>query len=112
VARPQQTRFHRSVDLAWERLERWAGNPWRRLSLQLIVLLLGFVVGTQAGAITGVIDALDPLMALVAVVLMELAIRLRPALIARPEARLRLALLDMLRIGLLYGLLVEGFKML
>ena len=112
MARPQQTRFHRSVDLAWERLERWAANPWRRLSLQLIVLLLGFVVGTQAGAITGVIDALDPLMALVAVVLMELAIRLRPALIARPEARLRLALLDMLRIGLLYGLLIEGFKLL
>ena len=112
MARPQQTRFHRSVDLAWERLELWAGNPWRRLSLQLIVLLLGFVVGTQAGAITGVIDALDPLMALVAVVLMELAIRLRPALIARPEARLRLALLDMLRIGLLYGLLIEGFKLL
>ena len=112
MARPQQTRFHRSIDLAWERLEDWARNPWRRLSLQLIVLLLAFMVGTQAGAITGVVDALDPLMALVAVLLLEGAIRLRPALLRRPESKLRLALLDMVRIGLLYGLLIEGFKLL
>ena len=112
MARLQQTRFHRRIDRAWERLERWADNPWRRLSLQLIVLLIGFVSGTQVGAITGVIDAMDPLMALLAVGLIELAIRLRPALLSRPEARLRLSLLDMTRIGLLYGLLIEGFKLL
>lgn len=112
MARPQQTRFHRSIDQAWEQLERWANNPWRRLSLQLIVLLSGFVVGTQAGAITGVRNALDSVMALMAVALIELAIRLRPALIAKPEAKLQLALLDMMRIGLLYGLLIEGFKLL
>lgn len=112
MARLQQTRFHRSIDKAWERLERWATNPWRRLSLQLIVLLSFFVIGTQAGAITGVVDALDPLMALLAVALIELAIRLRPTLLQQDAARLRLALLDMARIGLLYGLLIEGFKLL
>jgi hypothetical protein len=112
VARLQQTRFHRSIDKAWERLERWATNPWRRLSLQLIVLLSFFVIGTQAGAITGAVDALDPLMALLAVALIELAIRLRPTLLQQDAARLRLALLDMARIGLLYGLLIEGFKLL
>jgi SNF family Na+-dependent transporter len=112
VARLQQTRFHRSIDQASARLERWATNPWRKLSLLLIVFLASFVVGTQVGAITGVANALDPLMALLAVALIELAIRVRPALLARPEAKLRLALLDMVRIGLLYGLLIEGFKML
>ena len=112
MARPQQTRFHRSVDQAWVQLERWANNPWRRLSLQLIVLLASFVVGTQVGAITAIRNALDSLMALMAVALIELAIRLRPALIAKPEAKLQLALLDMMRIGLLYGLLIEGFKLL
>ena len=112
MARPQQTRFHRSIDQAWGQLERWAKNPWRRLSLQLIVLLSSFVVGTQVGAITAIRNALDPLMALIAVALIELAIRLRPALIAKPEAKLQLALLDMMRIGLLYGLLIEGFKLL
>ena len=112
MARPQQTRFHRSIDQAWEHLERWANNPWRRLSLQLIVLLSSFVVGTQVGAITAIRNALDPVMALMAVALIELAIRLRPALIAKPEAKLQLALLDMMRIGLLYGLLIEGFKLL
>jgi hypothetical protein len=112
VARLQQTRFHLSIDQAWSRLERWATNPWRRLSLLLIVLLASFVVGTQAGAITGVAAALDPLMALLAVALIELAIRVRPALLARPDSKLKLALLDMMRIGLLYGLLIEGFKLL
>jgi hypothetical protein len=112
VARLQQTRFHQRIDRSWERLERWAGNPWRRLSLQLIVLLSAFVIGTQVGAITGVVDALDPVIALLTVALIELAIRLRPALLSRDEARLRLSLLDMTRIGLLYGLLIEGFKLL
>ena len=36
---PQRTRLQQSLGGAWPRLEQWAGNPWRRLSLLLIVLL-------------------------------------------------------------------------
>ena len=43
---------------------------------------------------------------------MELAIRARGPLIRRGGDALVLKLLDMTRIGLIYGLLLDGFKLL
>jgi hypothetical protein len=48
----------------------------------------------------------------VAVLLIELAIRLRSSLGASRRDRLVLQLLDMARVGLFYGLLLDGFKLL
>lgn len=93
-------------------LERWAANPWRRLSLLLIVLLISFSIGGAVGSITGALAKLDPLAALVCVVLMELAVRARGPLLRREGDGLGLQLLDMTRMGLLYGLLLDGFKLL
>jgi hypothetical protein len=50
--------------------------------------------------------------ALLCVVLIELAIRLRGPLRRRPGDRLGLELVDMTRMGFSYGLLLEGFKLL
>lgn len=109
--RLQQTRLHRHLGDSGQRLEAWASNPWRRLSLLLIVLLACFSLGGAVGMVTGALAQLDPLAALIVVTLLELAVRLRrPMLQARH--RLRLELLDMARIGLLYGLLLDGFKLL
>ena len=108
----QQTRFQRQVAGAAPALERWAANPWRRLSLLLIVLLISFSAGGVVGSITGAFAKLDPLGALICVLLMELAIRARGPLLRRGGDGLRLQLLDMTRIGLLYGLLLDGFKLL
>ncbi len=110
--RLQPTRLQTSVGEAGQRLERWARNPWRRLSLLLIVLLSGFFIGGAIGTITGALAFLDPLAALICVAAIELAVRWRRALLQRPGDRLGLQLLDMARIGLLYGLLLEGFKLL
>jgi len=93
-------------------LEQWAGNPWRRLSLLLIVLLGAFVIGNAIGTVTGARAFLDPVAALLCVVLIEVAIRLRGPLRRRPGDRLGLELLDMGRLGFSYGLLLEGFKLL
>ena len=97
---------------AWLRLERWARNPWRRLSLLLIVLLTSFVVGNAVGTVTGAKSYLDPLAALLCVAAIELAIRLRRPLLQRGGDRLSLQLLDLSRLGFCYGLLLEGFKLL
>lgn len=109
--RLQQTRLHRNLGEAGLRLETWAGNPWRRLSLLLIVLLSSFTVGGAIGMVTGALANLDPLAALITVGLLELAVRLRRPLL-KNRHQLGLQLLDMARIGLLYGLLVDGFKLL
>lgn len=110
--RYQQTRFQRRIAAAGAGLERWASNPWRRASLQLIVLLGGFVVGGGLGTITGALSEIDQISALVCVLLLEVAVRLRRQLLQRPGDRLGLQLLDMTRIGVLYGLVVDAFKLL
>ena len=97
---------------ARQRLQEWALNPWRRLSLLLIVLLMAFWIGSSIGSITGAADEFDPIAALICVIALELAARQRRWLLNRPGDKLPLQLLDMTRIGLLYGLLLEGFKLL
>jgi hypothetical protein len=109
--RYQQTRFQQRVAQAGDALTTWAGNPWRRASLQMIVLLTAFTVGTGLGTITGALSTIDQLSALACVLVIEIATRLRARLRRRPE-RLALPLIDMARMGLLYGLLLDGFKLL
>ncbi|MGB7563648.1 MAG: DUF565 domain-containing protein [Prochlorococcaceae cyanobacterium] len=104
--------MHLSLARSGRRLQEWAQNPWRRVSLLLIVLLSAFVCGNAVTTITGALDLLDPVGALVCVVFVELAIRLRRPLLVEGGDLLILQLLDMARIGLLYGLLMEGFKLL
>lgn len=110
--RYQQTRFQDRVARARAGLEGWARNPWRRLSLLLIVLLISFSIGGAVGSLTGTLAKLDPVGALICVTAMELAIRARGPLLRRGGDDLVLQLLDMVRIGLLYGLLLDGFKLL
>ncbi|MCP9927335.1 DUF565 domain-containing protein [Cyanobium sp. CH-040] len=108
----QQTRFQRSLVQVGARLVAWAANPWRRASLQLITLLISFSIGGVVGSISGQIGQIDPVGALLCVLTMELAVRARGPLRRRPGDPLPLQLLDMGRIGLLYGLLLDGFKLL
>jgi hypothetical protein len=108
----QQTRFQQRIVAAATALETWATNPWRRFSLLLIVLLLAVVVGGTLGSISGALAYFDPISALVCVLLIETAVRQRPGLLQGRRDRLALQLLDVARIGLLYGLLLDGFKLL
>ena len=108
----QRTRLQQSLGGAWPRLEQWAANPWRRLSLLLIVLLSTFFIGNAVSTIIGARAFLDPPAALISVALIELAIRARRPLLRRAGDRLGLQLLDMTRVGFCYGLLLEGFKLL
>jgi len=109
--RYQQTRFQQRVAQAGDGLVAWAGNPWRRASLLLIVLLTAFVIGSGLGTITGALSTIDQVSALGCVLAIEGAARLRAPLRRRRE-RLALQILDMARVGLLYGLLLDGFKLL
>ena len=108
----QQTRFQRQLVNAGNQLVNWANNPWRRFSLQLITLLLSFSLGGVVASIAGQIGQIDPVGALLCVLTMEWAVRARGRLRRRQGDRLPLQLLDMARIGLLYGLLLDGFKLL
>ena len=110
--RLQATRLQRSLGDGWERLNRWSTNPWRKASLLLIVMLSSFVVGSSVGAIAGVSELMDPVAALITVAVWETMVRLRRPWPKRADTLLGLQMLDMTRIGLIYGLLLEGFKLL
>ena len=105
----QATRLNRLSGQLLSRLSQWAENPWRRFSL-LLVLLAGFSAGVSIGSVAGVLMVIDPVGALVVVAASELAIKARRPLLKRGGDKLPLGLLDMARMGIVYGLLLEGVK--
>ena len=109
VQRLQSTRLQTNVGAALQRLDRWARNPWRRLSLLALAGLIGFLIGSAITSVAGVLGQMDPVAALVVVLGIELTIRRRRS--SEPSLKLPQQLLDLGRIGFLYGLFLEGFKL-
>ena len=108
----QSTSFNRSFGRAFNRLDDWAINPWRRYSLLLIVLLTGFFLGTSIGTINGVLALMDPIGAFITVLFLEILVRFRRNGAIKYKDSLIIKIVDAARMGLLYGLLMEGFKLL
>ena len=109
MGRLQSTRLQTSVGEAIQRLDHWARNPWRRLSLLALAGLIGFLFGSAITSVAGVLGQMDPVAALLVVLGAELTIRRRRS----SDAALKLPqqLLDLGRVGFLYGLFLEGFKL-
>ena len=105
------TGINRNFTNAITRIEYWAENPWRKYSLLLIILLSAFVIGSSIGMINGVLALMDPVGAFLTVVIIEFMIRIRGTL-NNKKSFILLQAIDMLRIGLIYGLFMEGFKLL
>ena len=109
VQRLQSTRLQTNVGAALQRLDRWARNPWRRFSLLALTGLIGFFIGSAITSVAGVLGQMDPVAALVVVLGTELTIRRRRS--SEPSLKLPQQLLGLGRIGFLYGLFLEGFKL-
>ena len=108
----QSTRLQRNLGQLIKRLDNWAVNPWRRFSLLIIVLLAAFVLGSSIGMINGVLAVMDPVGALLTVLSLEVMVRLRRKWTESDRAAITSQIMDFARIGILYGLLHEGFKLL
>jgi len=109
VRRLQSTRLQTNVGAALQRLDHWARNPWRRLSLLALAGLTGFLIGSAITSVAGVLGQMDPVAALLVVLGTEFTIRRRRS--SEPSLKLPQQLLDLGRIGFLYGLFLEGFKL-
>lgn len=112
TVRLQSTQLQRSLGEASTRLDRWATNPWRRASLLLIALTGSFMLGNGIPAVSGSLNLMDPLASVMSVGILEVMVRIRRHWARDHQSHLGRQLLDMIRIGLLYGLLLEGFKLL
>lgn len=118
----QNTRLSTLIDRISQQFNQWAENPWRRSSIIIISLLFGNFLSSAIATSTGQKAGLDIVVSSILVVGAEviswltygstfgqrkpgkynLILGKRPILIA---------ILNNLKIGLIYGLFVEAFKL-
>ena len=112
AARMQKTFLYKSSTNFVYRLANWAKNPWRRYSLLGIIFLVGFLIGSSLGMINGVLALMDPVGAFVALIFLEILIKARFIFLKSKKPIILIRVFDMFRIGLAYGLISEGLKLL
>ena len=112
VLRPQKTNFQLKVVENIQTLTIWAYNPWRRYSISLIILLIGYFLGSSLGMVSAVVELMDPVAAFLSVVFIEILIILRRNFRFERKNKFLLLLLDSLRLGLFYGFFTESLKLL
>jgi hypothetical protein len=106
----QSTRYNRLQESLAQALGLGIPGSWRVRSLQMLALMAGFYLG--ANLTTYVNDQIPggrPSAVLLMVVVVELMIRLRSRLI-RGRPPLGWVLCDNLRIGAVYSVVLEAFK--
>jgi hypothetical protein len=111
----QRTRLNSLVTVAGDRLELLFSNPWRRISLSLISILLGFFMGSAIATTAGQNAVWD----ITAAALLFLATELINLVVYRPRSQkeiqrrrsLYLDVMNLFKIGLIYNLFLEAFKL-
>jgi len=112
VFRPQNTNFQLKIVENIQTLSIWAKNPWRRYSISLVVLLIGYFLGSSLGMVSAVLELMDPVAAFLSVVFIEILILLRRNFRFEKKKKFLVLLLDSLRLGLFYGFFTESLKLL
>ncbi|MEB3250668.1 MAG: DUF565 domain-containing protein [Cyanobacteriota bacterium] len=114
----QRTRLSLLFDDLGEQLQLWLINPWRRVSLLVIGLLGGYFFGVSIAAVSGQAAGQDNLVALFLVILAEAVSWLvysrrwrDPELVRRIPKPLWLDCLNGVKLGAVYALAVEAFKL-
>ena len=112
VIKPQKTKFQILIVENFQTISNWATNPWRKYSLALIIFFFGYLFGSSLGMVSAVFNFMDPLGALISVLIVEFLIRVRRTSILDKTKTVYILLTDFLRIGLLYGFFTEALKLL
>ena len=112
IFRPQKTKFQLKIVENIQTLSIWANNPWRRYSISLIIILIGYFLGSSLGMVSAVVELMDPIAAFLSVVFIEILIILRRNFRLKRKNKFLVLLLDSLRLGLFYGFFTESLKLL
>ncbi len=111
----QNTRLNGLTSQLLGRFVGFLGNPWRRLSLLIIGFLGGNFLASIVSTVAGQRSTLDVQIALLQVLFIEaiswIVYRRSRRLDQSPERPLLLETLNNLKIGFLYGMFVEAFKL-
>jgi hypothetical protein len=112
----QRTRLNSLVTVTGDRLELLFSNPWRRISLNLISILLGFFMGTAIVTTAGqkaVWDIVAAALLFTFTELVSMTVYRRRSDKGTQLVRrsLYLEMLNLFKIGLIYNLFLEAFKL-
>ncbi len=107
----QNTRLNRLFDAIGFQVRQWLGNPWRRISLLVISLLLGNFVGTVISTTAGQRANLDVVVAFFLVVVTEVVNGLVYGSTPAISGSFLRQLINSFKIGLVYNLFVEALKL-
>ncbi len=114
----QRTRLNSLINIAGGQLTLLFSNPWRRIALSLISVLMGFFMGSAIITTAGQDAVWDIPAAAVLFVFTELTSRfvysrpLRPQPSPLPVRRsLWIDAFNLFKIGLTYSLFLEAFKL-
>ena len=107
----QNTRLSTLFDRILDAGSRWLNNPWRRISVLIIGVLLGNFLATIISTVAGQTAELDILVAAFLTVATEGFSRI--AYGGSPQVRrsLPVQIINMVKLGVIYGLFVEAFKL-
>jgi Protein of unknown function (DUF565) len=118
----QNTRLNTLIDRILQQFIQWAENPWRRLSIIIISLLFGNFLASAISTSTGQRTDLDIVISVILLGMTEfinwltygsgLSQRKRSEKnIILGQRPIWIAILNSLKLGLIYGLFVEAFKL-
>ena len=105
VVKPQKTKFQIKIVENIQTLSIWASNPWRRYSISLITLLIGYFFGSSLGMVSAVVELMDPVAAFLSVVFIEFLIVLRRNFRFERKRKFLVLTLDSLRLDFMVSLL-------
>ncbi|WP_017305838.1 DUF565 domain-containing protein [Spirulina subsalsa] len=113
----QNTRFNTILDEVGDRTVQLINNPWRRVSIVFIGLLVGFFLGSAIPSTTGQMSIWDVPAAAVVMLIIEGLSRFiysRSRLVRSGITARRTFFLDAvnsIKMGMTYGLFLEAFKL-
>jgi len=117
----QNTRLNTLIDRINQQFIQWSENPWRRLSLLIISLLSGNFLATAISTFSGQSGDQDISISLILLTIVESISwltygtalgrrKLVEANVIIGQRSIWIAILNSLKLGLVYGLFVEAFK--
>jgi hypothetical protein len=114
----QNTRLSTIINVSVGRVSQWSRNPWRRTSFILISLLFGFFLASVVSTASGAKSEQDIVAAAVVVLIVELTNRYvySPRRVTSVDGNLAPRLLtteilNSIKVGLVYGLFLDAFKL-
>ncbi|ACB51868.1 hypothetical protein cce_2520 [Crocosphaera subtropica ATCC 51142] len=107
----QRTRLNTLVEVTQTKFNQTFSNPWRRISLSLISLLLGFFVGQSVSITAGQEAYWDITVGIFLLIFTEGISRIAYSQNKKKGRSLGLDILNLFKIGMTYGLYIEALKL-